>query len=320
MKKQLVILFLLVISSTSCISQINSKLTIEGTNIWIREYPTTGDIIMKLNEGDVCDVLKKDKKDTIGGITDYWYKIKFNNQIGWVFGSQTSIKQNKKLIKPLKNFGIKYEEGLDIKIINKVLFHEEDVYEARILFEYAYSDKKPPLTFVYVSQESAGPYFFVVNKSINFNELKEKVSNDWSGAFSEEFSTLIPSDIIQITKEGIFVDVNYDTTMYATLIYNIDGRGFITESEQNEFFINKKTTALESFDFYETQDLRKIKGNISQGDNIIIESTSSYPFFYGGIFKIRTEKGEIGWIEMKLFPGQPLENTPRLHDVESFAW
>ncbi|RXJ51108.1 SH3 domain-containing protein [Gelidibacter gilvus] len=320
MKNQLVILFLLVISSISCNSQINSKLTIEGTNIWIREYPTTGDIIMKLNEGDVCDVLKKDKKDKIGGITDYWYKIKFNNQIGWVFGSQTSIKQNKKLIKLLKNFDIKYEEGLDIKIINKVLFHEEDVYESRILFEYTYSDKKPPLIFVYVSQESTAPYFIVVNKLINFSELKEKVSKDWSGAFSEEFSTLIPSAQIQLKANEILVDVNYDTTMYATHIYNIDGSGFITESDQNEFFINKKTTALESFDFYETQDLRKIIGNIFQGDNIIIESTISYSFFYGGIFKIRTEKGEIGWVEMELLPARPLENTPQLHDIESFAW
>lgn len=318
MKKQLVILFLLVISSTSCNSQINSKLTIEGTNIWIREYPTTGDIIMKLNEGDVCDVLKKDKKEKLGGITDYWYKIKFNNQIGWVFGSQTSIKQNKKLIKPLKKFDIKYEDGLDIKIINKVLVDEEDDYESRILFEYTYSDKKPPLIFVYVSEESTAPYFFVLNKSMNFNELKEKVSKYGSGALSEE--SLVPSAIIQITTEGILVEVNDDTTMYATHIYNIDDSGFITRSEQNEFFINKKTTALESFDFYETQDLRKVKGNISKGDNIIIESTISDRFSLGGIFKIRTEKGEIGWIEMKLFPGGTLENTPRLDDIETFVW
>ena len=320
MKKQLVTIILIVFSFTACNSQSNSKLTIEGTNIWIREYPTTGDIIMKLNEGDDCDLLKKDKKDIIGGITDYWYKIKFNNQIGWVFGSQTSIKQNKKLIKPLKNFDIKYEEGPDIKIINKVLFHEEDVYESRILFEYNYSDKKPPLIFVYISQESSAPYFIVVNKVLNFSELKEKVSKDWSGAFSEEFSTLIPSAEIQLKANEILADVNYDTTMYATHIYNIDDSGFVTRSEQDEYFINKKTTALESFDFYETQDLRKVKGNISEGDNIIIESTISDYFFNGGTFKIRTEKGEIGWIEMKLFRGRPLENTSQLHDIEAFTW
>lgn len=69
-------------------------LTIEGNNIWIRSEPITGNVEFKLNNGNICHVLKKGKKQSIGTATDYWYLISFNNKKGWVFGSQTSIKQN----------------------------------------------------------------------------------------------------------------------------------------------------------------------------------------------------------------------------------
>lgn len=69
-----------------------STLKIVGEEIWIREYPTEGEVVMKLNDGEICEVLKRGKKETVNGVTDYWYKIKHDSKEGWVFGSQTSLK------------------------------------------------------------------------------------------------------------------------------------------------------------------------------------------------------------------------------------
>src|SRR6056297_518806 len=46
------------------------ELVIEGENIWIRDAPSTGDVIMKLNTGDRCEVLKKGKFEEIRSMYD----------------------------------------------------------------------------------------------------------------------------------------------------------------------------------------------------------------------------------------------------------
>lgn len=69
------------------------KLTIEGNNIWVRNAPISGEVVMKLNHGDECTILEKGEKQFIRGVEDWWYKIEFHDTIGWVFGSQTSVKQ-----------------------------------------------------------------------------------------------------------------------------------------------------------------------------------------------------------------------------------
>ncbi len=74
---------------------INDSLTIKGDNIWVRSKPMTGTVVFTLNDGNVCNILEKGDKQSIGTVTDYWYLISFKNQKGWVFGSQTSIKQGK---------------------------------------------------------------------------------------------------------------------------------------------------------------------------------------------------------------------------------
>ncbi|WP_299315423.1 hypothetical protein [uncultured Aquimarina sp.] len=48
---------------------------------------------MKLNTGDTCLVLKKSVSQVIRGNRDFWYQIDYKGKKGWVFGSQTSIKQ-----------------------------------------------------------------------------------------------------------------------------------------------------------------------------------------------------------------------------------
>lgn len=84
------------ISSNKNKIESKEKLTVEVENAWVREYPTDGKVIAKLNIGTECIVLKKDKKETIKGKSDYWYKIKFDDKEGWIFGSQTSQKEKQK--------------------------------------------------------------------------------------------------------------------------------------------------------------------------------------------------------------------------------
>ena len=75
-------------------SMAAQNLKIHGTGIWVRSTPVTGDVVMKLNEGDECKIIEKGIADTIKQNVDYWYKIEFNGQQGWVFGSQTTASQN----------------------------------------------------------------------------------------------------------------------------------------------------------------------------------------------------------------------------------
>ncbi|MEA2041064.1 MAG: SH3 domain-containing protein [Bacteroidota bacterium] len=72
-------------------TEAENLLEIQGDDIWIRDEPATGKVIMKLNTGDRCKILKKGKQQTINKSTDFWYKIEFNDEEGWVFGSQTSL-------------------------------------------------------------------------------------------------------------------------------------------------------------------------------------------------------------------------------------
>jgi hypothetical protein len=334
MNKKIILKILIIFTFIQCNAQVsnsvkpeNNNLIIKGDKIWIREYPSTGDVIFELNNGDICKVLKKDKKEVINQISDFWYKIEYKGKIGWVFGSQTSIKQGsielsikvdkeRVFIKPFDDINIKYEKGLNIKIIDKVLVNDEE-FDSRILFEYTYSEKEPPLTFinVFVAGEPYGIY--VLNKTMDFYELQKKVNDLHLSIFSSE--ELDPTNIL-LTKEGIFVDVNYYTTMNSTVIYNQDNNGFITKTKQNEYFINKKTIALENFDFFESKGLKNIKGNISKDENLTIISTIEDNFSTGGIFKIKSEKGEIGWIRMRLIPGFGNENKPQLKEIRTSVW
>lgn len=80
----------------------NRYLTIEGKDIWIRNKPETGNVIMKLNTGDKCILLEKGKEQNIRGHIDFWYKIIYRDTEGWVFGSQTSLKSGKVVLEAEK--------------------------------------------------------------------------------------------------------------------------------------------------------------------------------------------------------------------------
>ena len=72
-------------------NQTESYLIIHGKDIWVRDIPETGKVVLKLNKGDKCRVLEKGKLAAVHGRPDYWYKIEFDNTEGWVFGSQTDL-------------------------------------------------------------------------------------------------------------------------------------------------------------------------------------------------------------------------------------
>jgi len=78
------------------------RLTIEGDQIWVRDFPGVGNVIAKVDNGTRCEIIEKGHFEIIRGKPDYWYKIFFpggqdskNNDYaieGWVFGSQSDKK------------------------------------------------------------------------------------------------------------------------------------------------------------------------------------------------------------------------------------
>jgi hypothetical protein len=66
------------------------SLLIHGKDIWVRDYPNTGKVVMTLSEGDVCKIITQGRYDVIRGKGNHWYQIESNGKTGWVFGSQTS--------------------------------------------------------------------------------------------------------------------------------------------------------------------------------------------------------------------------------------
>jgi len=89
------LLFLIIFFCYNGIAQVvTNELQIVGSNIWVRSEPTTGDVVMKLNDGDDCRILEKGHFEYIRKIPHYWYKIIFQADTGWVFGSQTNLASN----------------------------------------------------------------------------------------------------------------------------------------------------------------------------------------------------------------------------------
>ena len=83
---------------------IDTNAKIIGDNIWVRNSPSNGKVIMYLENNTNVKLLEYGKKETIRGKTNYWYKIKVDGKTGWVFGSQLRItdRKNDKLKTPPK--------------------------------------------------------------------------------------------------------------------------------------------------------------------------------------------------------------------------
>ncbi|WP_109435879.1 MULTISPECIES: SH3 domain-containing protein [Aquimarina] len=110
----------------------DTTLVIQGNRIWIRDYPKTGEVVFTLNEGEVCRILEKGEEQIIRGNRDFWYKIEHHDQVGWVFGSQTSIRQNTnfKSFEPFLKYFLQtsfYGKRIDSQKKNVKQFIHEDI-------------------------------------------------------------------------------------------------------------------------------------------------------------------------------------------------
>lgn len=70
------------------------ELYITSPDVSLRSEPTTeeGLVLRALEEGSICKVINVGEKASIGELNDYWYKIRFQGESGWVFGHFTSRK------------------------------------------------------------------------------------------------------------------------------------------------------------------------------------------------------------------------------------
>ena len=78
----------------------NRLLTIKGNDIWVRDTPKTGEVVLKLNDNNRVSVSDSCCYESIKGNASYWYKIDFKGKNGWLFGSQTKEFSNGSTRKP----------------------------------------------------------------------------------------------------------------------------------------------------------------------------------------------------------------------------
>lgn len=78
-------------SDTSPVSQKN-QVSISGGNVCFRTKPSLeGAKLGLLQNGDSVRVLERtEKKLSVNGQEDYWYKVEQNGKIGWIFGKYLS--------------------------------------------------------------------------------------------------------------------------------------------------------------------------------------------------------------------------------------
>ncbi|MEZ4776640.1 MAG: SH3 domain-containing protein [Bacteroidia bacterium] len=71
-----------------------NQLYITADVLNVRSAPDNGsdNIVFKLKDGDICTILEKGQRIPIREMNDYWYKIEFEGQEGWVYGYFTSKK------------------------------------------------------------------------------------------------------------------------------------------------------------------------------------------------------------------------------------
>jgi uncharacterized protein YgiM (DUF1202 family) len=71
----------------------DTLLVIKGTQVNMRVAPDLKAVrIKQLKTNDTCVILEKGKQETVDEMTDFWYKIRFKNKEGWVYGAFTSLK------------------------------------------------------------------------------------------------------------------------------------------------------------------------------------------------------------------------------------
>ncbi len=236
-------------------------LSIVGKDIWVRSKPTDGDVVMKLNDGDECKIIEKGKQETIKGTTDYWYKIEFEGKEGWVFGSQTSIKEENTVTATDKETLIK-------NLIDELVVIFDNQQFAKLKSNYYLGNKvfiiSNPGVYVIISLKESDDFLYNYNLSsakdctLKFEKWPEfdMESYQWDkhGCFVEEisksnyFSTLV-NDMKEFGFEPSADEIKYASELDKVTTYKI----LITENNIR-FYIAEKDgkwliTAIDYHDF-----------------------------------------------------------------------
>lgn len=161
-------------------------LKIIGNQIWVREKPTTGDVIMKLDDGTKCKVLEKGKKQTIKGISDYWYKIEYQGKKGWVFGSQTSLRQKQTIaITSIKDAIESIKNNKFLQLIGDSIYVLENAEAGLNLKAYSIDEVKSMLpeikknSKIFYDKEPAFDGETYEENGIFVNDVKDSVIPNW---------------------------------------------------------------------------------------------------------------------------------------------
>ncbi len=80
------------VEASSAPKLADNQMSILGDNLNVRREPTTEgeNVVFQLKKGDICRVLEKGQQEQIRDMNDYWYKISYDGQEGWVYGHHTS--------------------------------------------------------------------------------------------------------------------------------------------------------------------------------------------------------------------------------------
>lgn len=223
--------------------------------------------------------------------------------------------QKTSYVYPIKHINIKYEKGLNIKVINKVLVQEEEM-SSKVLFEYYYSKNADPLTFISVFAAGDPNGIYVINKRIDFNDLRKQVTEN----YCPESCVLNELDPLNITlrKDGLFVKTSYDTSMNTVIKYVIDGDKY-KECVQDFHYIGKKTKSMDSFEIFNTKDLKISIGRVAVDEEFEIVLCDYKAFSIGGVFLIKTKDNILGWMNINMRQGN-FDNKPKLEGIETYTW
>jgi len=201
MKRTLFIAYLLLVLAGTGVAEQTGMIT--GDRVRVRNKPTTNsETVGHVNKGDKVTILDKtSKKDKIGLMEDYWYKIEFaDGKKGWAFGHFVRLDLKAQTTNQVifeKDFGvftIVFRENLIKKnythsLSNRkmTLFKQDiNVYiktgKKEILIDtlkYQSDDEKPikedSITLIkYFSINSKKFYAFKVNHKISHSYLTEK--------------------------------------------------------------------------------------------------------------------------------------------------
>jgi len=188
-------------------------LFIEGNQIWLRETPSRGKVVMKLDNGTKCKLLEKGKKETIKGLTDYWYKIEYNGKQAWVFGSQTNLKSQNNNSKTSLT---KTEIDSFVKRLLKISSPKQTEFKNFFVNDSLY--------------ELYNPGVFLVVTKINYKELFDK--NISIKSFSKSGGDIIydkepqfDMDTYEWKDRGLFINKNHTPNVLSRwLTIDIDDR------------------------------------------------------------------------------------------------